>query len=121
VQLLAPLHEEGRVRHVLGQGVLEHVRELGEAPALEDQLERGELAQEVLGPLPDLGEAVHEPPGELAPDHGRELERPLGRLRESVDTRGDHVLDGAGNVHLGNRPGQVEPAVHPPQGPALFQ
>ena len=121
VQLPASLHEEGGVGHVLGQRVLEHVRQLGEAPALVDQLERGELAEEVLGPLPDPGEAVHEATGELPSDHRRELERPLGRLRQPVDARGDHVLDGGGNVDLGHRPGQVEPAVRPPQGTAFLQ
>ena len=40
VELLPPLDEERSIGHVLSQGVLEHVGELGEEPPLKDQLER---------------------------------------------------------------------------------
>ena len=100
VQLPAPLDEEGGVGHVLGERVLEHVGQLGEAAALVDQLERAELPEEVVGPLPDLGQAVDQAPGELAPDHRGELERRLGASAQPVDAGRDHVLDRSGTVDL---------------------
>jgi hypothetical protein len=121
VQLLAPLDEERGIGHVLRERMLEHVGQLGEAPALEDQLQRGQLAQALLGALADLGEPVDQSAGELAPDRRRELERPLGRLGEAVDARSNHVLDGARHRDLAHRPGQLEPARRPAQRAALLE
>src|SRR5207245_5862526 len=95
-----PLHQERGVGDVVRQRVLEHVGELGIEVALEDQLERGQLAQKALGTLPHLREAVDEAARELATDDGRELKRSLGRFGETIDPRGDDVLDGSGNDNL---------------------
>ena len=112
MQLPAPLDEEGVVGHVLGERVLEHVGQLGEEPALEDQLERGELPEEVVTALPDLREALHQTPRELTADHRGELERSLGGLGEAVDAGGDHVLDRARNGQRGQRSRQSEAPLH---------
>ena len=45
VQLLAPLHEERVVGHVMGEGVLEHIGQLREERLFVDQLDRLELSE----------------------------------------------------------------------------
>ena len=121
MELAAPLHQERGIGHVLGEGVLEHVGQLGEEPALVDQLERGQLAQEPVGPLADLGEAVDEAAREFATDDRGELERALGGLGQTVDPRGDDVLDRARNGDLAHGPGELVARPHPSQRPTLFQ
>ena len=86
------------VGHVLGQGVLEHVGQLGNALRLVDQLDGLELAQE------PRRWALRRPRGGRA--SRRVNSRPiteascsvlLGRLVQPVDAGHDHVLDRVGD------------------------
>src|SRR6266508_2263837 len=58
-----------------------------------EELQRRELAQEVLVPIAELGQVVDEAPRELAPDHGGQLQRALGGVRQPVDAGRDHVRE----------------------------
>jgi hypothetical protein len=121
VQVLAPLHEQRVVGDVLRERVLEHVRQLGVETSLVDQLERGQLAEELLGALADLREAIDEAPRELAADHRGELERPLRRLLQAVDARGDDVVDRAGDRQLVEGRRDLEPPAGAAKGATLLQ
>ena len=121
VEIAPPLHEQRFVGDVLGQGVLEHVRQLGVQVALEDELERGQLAEELGTALSDLGEAIHQAARELTPDHGGELQRPLGGLGEAVDAGGDDVVDRPGHRERGEGTGEDQVPPVPAQDAALLQ
>jgi hypothetical protein len=72
-----------------------------------DQLERGQLAQESVGSLTDLGKAIDQAARELATDYRSKLERSFGRLGETVDPRCDDILDRLGNGDLADGSGQL--------------
>jgi hypothetical protein len=73
-----------------------------------DQLERGQLLQEVAGALADLAEAIDQPPRELPADDRGELQGALGRLGQAVDARRDHVVNRARDGQLADRGGELE-------------
>ena len=75
----------------MGEGVLEHVRELGEERLLVDQLEGLQIPQKVLRAVADIAHPVEEAPGELTPDYGRELQGLLRRVGQAVDARDLYV------------------------------
>ena len=89
-------HQRG-VGDVLGEGVLEDPDALLGIGALVEELQSGEVLQigvEVLGGVRDRPQ---EPFRKLAAEHGRGLQEVLGRLRQSIDARGEHALHGVGH------------------------
>ena len=100
VQGSAPLHEQGGVGHVMGQGVLEHVGQLGEVGLLVNQLQRFELGQQLVHLRLDVRDAIQQPHRELAADDGGELDGFLGLALQPVDAAEDHLLDGVGHPDL---------------------
>ena len=75
VQVLAALQKERRVRDVMGQRVLEHVRELREVVFLVDQLQFLQIHQQIVQLRVDVRDAVQKSRGELAADDRRQLDR----------------------------------------------
>ena len=107
--------QEARVRHLVGQRVLERVLELrGRARLVEElrALEAGEpLAQELVGRIQDR---LEQEEGEAPPDDRRRLKDALVLGRQPVDAGHEHALDGVrdrrprcGPSALGHRPGQL--------------
>jgi hypothetical protein len=106
----APL-EEARVRHLLGQRMLEDVHRLLGAGPLVEELQTHQLPQRVL----EAGAraAPHrreQPERDLTAEHRGSLEEALGVLRQPVDARQEDLLDrlryrqrGTGLALLGHR------------------
>ncbi len=92
-----PVPSQNFIHHLVGESVLEHVCEFGKEALLVDQLDRLQVAQQLLGPTPSLCDPVQQATGELAPDDRRQLQGLLGRLFKSIDTRHDHIVD---RVHI---------------------
>jgi hypothetical protein len=82
MQLATALEEQRAVSDVLGEGVLEPVRDLGEDALLVDQLHRSQLAQQGVALAADRAQALDEALREVAPDDGGGLQRALRRLRQ---------------------------------------
>ena len=83
--------EEAPVSHVLDEGVLEHVLQVGKQRLLVDELQGLEVVQGVLQPLPDVGDAPEQAGSELAADHRRGLDGALPPLLQAVvAARGIH-------------------------------
>ena len=121
MQLLASLPQKRVVGDLMGQGMLEHVRELGEERLLVDQLDGLQIPQELLRALADVADPVKEAPGELAPDDRRELERLLGGVGEPVDARHDDVLNRVGDDDLVEAGAEHVAVIHAPNGAKLLQ
>ena len=121
MEVLAPLDEERVVGDVVSERVLEHVRQLGEQALLVDELDSLELAQELLVLTPDVADTVEEAARELPADHRRELERLLGRFRQSIDARHDDVLDRVGNDDALEQGGEDVAAALQPDGADLLE
>jgi hypothetical protein len=119
VQFPAPLHQERVVRHLVRQGVLEHIRQLGEEALLVDHLDRLELPQHLLRPSPDLCEPIQQAAGKLPADDRGQLQRPLRCLFQAVDPGHDHILDRVGNDDLVETLRQDIAVCDPPEGPNL--
>src|SRR5205823_12211461 len=49
-----PVPSQNFIHHLVGEGVLEHVCEFGKEALLVDQLDRLQVAQQLLGPTPSL-------------------------------------------------------------------
>ena len=119
VKRAPPFDKEGRVGHLVGQGMLEHVGQLGEVDVAVDQLERFEFGQDVgqLGAL--IRDAFKQTGGELAADDRRQLQGGLRRAGEPVNPGQDDLLDGPGDPDLVNRSLELEGAISPGEDAAL--
>jgi hypothetical protein len=89
--------EQRRIGDVVGEGVLEHVGELGVDALLVDQLEPPQLVQQ-LGRFLRLGHALEEAHRELTPDHRSDLQRAFRPFVEAVDAGEEHLLDRGGDL-----------------------
>jgi hypothetical protein len=92
MQRASPRGDEALVGHLLGQGMPEGVLEIGEEPALVEELRGLELrqtpAEHVLGLL---GDGLEESKRDVLADNRGSLEQPLVLGREPVDARGAPV------------------------------
>jgi hypothetical protein len=96
---------------VLGEGVLERVRGLGEDALLVDQLHGSQRAQQRVALAADRTQVLDEALREVAADDGGGLPRALRRLVQPVDARHDHVVDRVGDDDVVKPGGKHEAAV----------
>ena len=101
VDLLSPGEEEAVVGHLLGEGVLEDILELGEEPLLVDELQALEVEEVGLQLFLHLRDGLEDTEGELPADDGGDVHDPFQALVEAVDTGGDDPLDGVGDLDVG--------------------
>src|SRR4029077_19999643 len=85
MQLATALDEKRAIGDVLGEGVLEAVRDLGEDALLVDQLHGAQLAEERVALVLDRAQALDEALREVPPNDGGGLQRAFRRLGEPVD------------------------------------
>ena len=99
VQGPPPLLQETAVGHLVGEGVLEGVLELGEEAGLVEELgglQVAEAAAQLL--LGQLRDGLQEGEGHLGADDGRGLEEPLLLGRQAVDARRQDGLHRGGDL-----------------------
>ncbi len=101
VQLPALVLQQARIRHLLGQRVLEPIHHVRDHPRLLDQsrgLERFQRRRETLAVG---GGTLQDSPGELAPYHRSEAQHIAGIPVQAIHAGTDHRLDGIRQVlHL---------------------
>jgi len=121
VQLAPDPQQERLVGRLLGQGVLEGVLQLGQAPTLPDQLQALQLLQVAVHLDARLDDAAQHPEEEAAPDHrGGPQDVPhLGV--QPVDARGDHIPQRAGDRDPLQRRADLPAAVDAPEGAEVDQ
>ena len=99
MQRPAPLVEQRGIGHVVGEGVLEGVREIGEQAALVEELRRLELREAppelIVG---EPGNLLEQRERHLAADDRRRLEQALVLRREAIDPRRQDRLHRGGHL-----------------------
>ncbi len=93
VQRLPALGRHALVGDLVREGVLEHVGELRVQRLLVDELEAAERLDLRPHAVAGLGDPLQEAQHELAADHGRDLDRALAFPGQTVEARGEHVVD----------------------------
>ena len=108
VQGAATLVQEGAVRDIVGQGVLERVFEVREeAPLVQEVggLEPGQPVPKLV--FGEIGDRLEQRKRHVVPDHGGGLEQPLLIGGEAIDARREHGLDGGRHADRGHGAGQA--------------
>jgi hypothetical protein len=120
VQCPPSLLEQRLVGHLLGEGVLEGVLDLGEQARLVEELgglQMGEApAERRLG---HLGHGLEERQRHLVADDGSSVQKRFLLRREPVDTRRQHRLHRGRHLNARERPGQAIGPALPEQYPSL--
>src|SRR4051794_13977950 len=99
VEAVAILRDEGAVRGLLDQDVLEAELRLRPTAAFSEEVEPLELHERV--PRASVADhRVEQRETELPPEHGSGRERVVRRRVEAVDAREDHLLDRRRDLHL---------------------
>ena len=107
VQVFPALRQQALVGHVLGDGVLEDVFELGEEACFVDHARACvSVSRWCWTSARRLGDPREQAKAELASDDGRGLDRPLDRLLQAIDPRANDVLDGGRELRLSATPVQ---------------
>ena len=111
-----PLLQQAAVGHLVGEGVLEGVLELGEEARLVEELGRLEVREAaVQRRLGQLGNGLQQRQGHLRADDGGGLEQALLLRRQPVDARRQHRLHRGRHLQWSERlaPGDRRPARRP--------
>ncbi len=100
VERLSPFAEQRRKGDLVGERMLEHVRQLRKVLLLVDQLQGLEFGEYPLHLSARLGDTLEQPDGEFTSDDGGELNGVASFLLQAVDAREDHFLQRVGDAHL---------------------
>ena len=93
MDLLPCARQQRLIGHLLGEGVLEGVDQLGEEARFVEELGGLELREgRMQGRLRQGGNRLQYPQGHLRANHRRRLQQPLGVRRQPVDAGGQHRL-----------------------------
>ncbi len=98
VQLPAPFLADTVIRDVVGEGVLEHVRQLGVHRLFVDQLESAQLFDLCVDVAAALGDPLQQAQRKLAADHRGDLYGAARLVGQPIDAGDEHVLDGVGDL-----------------------
>jgi hypothetical protein len=104
MQRPAALVEQRGIGHVVGEGVLERVLEVGEEAALVEELrclEMREAPPELI--VGELGDVLEQREGHIATDHRRRLEQALVVRRQAIDPRRQDRLHRGRNLDARER------------------
>jgi hypothetical protein len=117
-----PLLEEAAVGHLVGQGVLESVGQLGEKTRLIEELRRLEVSEAAMEVrLGALGNGLQQQPGPIRTNDRRCLEQALFVRRQPVDACRQNRLYGGWHLQGVEQFGQVIGAPVPVQHPGFYQ
>ena len=93
MELGARAMQEGVVSDVTYEWLRERDPDVGKDVAFVQELERDELGDVGAGALAARGDRLEVREGKLAPENGAPLERSLERLAETIDARGEKVVN----------------------------
>lgn len=105
--------------YVLGKSMFEHIDQFRKQRFLINQLSGLELLQIRLSVVVQVHQPVQQATGELSADDSRQLQGLFGRLRQAVDARHEHILDGIGDTDIAEFSGHDIPPTFTPNSTDL--